>query len=388
MNFVLFSDYYFPIIRSGAVIVKDLTNELLLQGHKVTVVTFVDDQPYRYKDTVEDGVRVVRICIPSRRRGRAGRLLAENCYSSRIIATLQVLPNVQSDAVVCYSPSIFYGKAVRWLKLRHNAWTYLVIRDIFPKWAVDAGLLRKGLLYRYLKFIERSLYESVDVIGIESLSDLSYFKQNTPNSKAKIELLDNWASPVESVDTDYGKQVLDMGKVNIVYGGNMGDAQDLLRLINLLDVSILAGRARLSLIGSGSQFDNIKNVSVGKNIVVMPPIDRTRYLSIMSAADVGLVSLSRRLRSNNYPLKMIGYLQLSKPVLASVNGGNEVIKVIERNNIGLVSLASDKEAFNKNLYRIINEKTLRNTQGQNALKLFRERFTVERAAKQICGHHS
>ena len=42
-------------------------------------------------------------------------------------------------------------------------------------------------------------------------------------------------------------------------------------------------------------------------------------------ADIGLVCLSEKMSSNNYPLKMLGYMQLAKPILASVNKNNERI---------------------------------------------------------------
>ena len=115
----------------------------------------------------------------------------------------------------------------------------------------------------------------------------------------------------------------------------------------------------------------------------MPTVDRKTYLSFMSQADIGLVSLSQKMSSNNYPLKMIGYMQLSKPILASVNKNNEIIRLIENNNIGLVSLASDKKSFNKNLDIMITNETMRKEQGKNAFKLFNDEFTVRVAALQI-----
>ena len=118
----------------------------------------------------------------------------------------------------------------------------------------------------------------------------------------------------------------------------------------------------------------------------MPTVDRKTYLSFMSQADIGLVSLSQKLSSNNYPLKMIGYMQLSKPILASVNNNNEIIQMIEDNNVGLVSLASDKKSFNKNLDHLITNEAMRKEQGENAFRLFNDEFTVRVAALQICNH--
>lgn len=263
------------------------------------------------------------------------------------------------------------------------------MRDIFPKWAIESGLLKRGLLYNYFKITEKSLYRSCNVVGIEAKSDLEYFQNYGLNKSIKIEVLDNWGSSLNQVDDCYPDNSLDERKVNIVYGGNMGDAQDILSLVNSIDFSILGQRANIILMGDGDQFNKIKdtiNKKDLKNIILMPTVDRKRYLSIMSKADIGLVSLSKKMSSNNYPLKMIGYMQLAKPILGSVNKNNEIIQMIEKNNIGLVSFASDEIEFNKNLETMITNESMRKEQGKNAIKLFNSKFTVYVAVAKILNH--
>ena len=390
MNFIILTDYYHPIVKSGSIIVGDLANELSQQGHKITIVTFVDKQSKACQINLEGEIQIIRIRSLTRKYGKVGRLLAEQGYSSKIKRNLKNLQNIPCDGIICYSPSIFYGKAIRWLKKKYNSKAYLVMRDIFPKWAIESGLLKKGLLYNYFKITEKNLYSSCNVIGIEAKSDLEYFENYGLNKSIKIEVLNNWGSPLGQID-DYlsSDNPLDRRKVNIVYGGNMGDAQDILSLIDSIDYSILGQRALMLFIGYGDQFEKIKNIINKKNltnIVLMPTVDRKTYLSFMSQADIGLVSLSQKMSSNNYPLKMIGYMQLSKPILASVNNNNEIIQMIENYNVGLVSLASDKKSFNKNLDIMITNEAMRKEQGENAFKLFNDEFTVRVAALQIYNH--
>ena len=389
MNFIILTDYYHPIVKSGSIVVGDLANELSQQGHKITIVTFVDNQSKACQINLEGEIQIIRIRSLTRKYGRGGRVLAEQSYSSKIKKNLKDLQNITCDGIICYSPSIFYGKAIRWLKKKYNSKAYLVMRDIFPKWAVESGLLKKGLLYNYFKITEKNLYSACNVIGIEAKSDLEYFENYGLNKSIKIEVLNNWGSPLDQIDDYLSDNPLDDRKVNIVYGGNMGDAQDILSLVNSIDYSILGQRAIILLMGDGNQFDKIKNTINKKNltnIVLMPTVDRKRYLSFMSKADIGLVSLSKKMSSNNYPLKMIGYMQLAKPILASVNKNNEMIQMIVKNNIGLVSLASDEKSFNKNLDIMITNEAMRKEQGENALKLFNDKFTVKVAALQIYQH--
>ena len=81
-----------------------------------------------------------------------------------------------------------------------------------------------------------------------------------------MEVLNNWGSTLGQID-DYlsSDNPLDHRKVNIVYGGNMGDAQDILSLIDSIDYSILGQRALMLFIGYGDQFEKIKNI-INKNL--------------------------------------------------------------------------------------------------------------------------
>jgi glycosyltransferase involved in cell wall biosynthesis len=389
MNFVVLTDYYHPIIKSGSIIVGDLADQLIKQGHKVTIVTFVNNQNIDCLVSFENNIQIIRIRTITRQFGMIGRLWAEYRYSNKIINNLKKLKNIKCDGIICYSPSIFYGSAIKWLKGEYNSKAYLIVRDIFPKWALDTGLLKKGVLYNYFKFIERKLYSVVDIIGIEAKADYEYFEKYGLEKSIKIEILNNWGAVANQAGIRLHQNITNKNKVNIVYGGNMGDAQDLLSLISLIDHSILDERALLILVGSGNQFESIKDIIHRKklnNIILMPSVDRKTYLSILSNADIGLVSLGKKMLSNNYPLKMIGYMQLSKPILASVNKNNEIVQMILDKNVGLVSLAGNEEEFNKNLNILITNKTLREEKGNNGLKLFNDKFTVQVACSQIYNH--
>jgi O26-antigen biosynthesis N-acetyl-L-fucosamine transferase len=389
MHFILLTDYFLPIIKSGSIIVSDLSGELVRLGHKVTIVTFVNIQDEECKISNNNNLQIIRIRSRSRAYGLIGRLLAEQRYSQKIIKTLGNLKMDSYDGIICYSPSIFYGAAIKWLKTKNNLRAYLIIRDIFPKWALDAGLIKKGFFYNYLKNVEREFYKNVDIIGIEAESDIEYFKNYIDAKFPTLEVLNNWSSNKVANIISQKKPLLDLSKVNIVYGGNIGSPQNLLSLIKMLDHSILEDKAVLTIFGSGNQFKNIKEtIKVEKlhNIFLIPLVDRNEFNWILSHADIGLVCLNHKLLSNNYPLKMINYMQLGLPILASVNKDNEIFDLINQNNIGFVSEANNKKEFNQNLNTMVTSIDIRKKQGQNGKRLFNEKFTSEVAAAQICSH--
>lgn len=388
MKFILLSDYYHPIVKSGSIVIGDLAKSLSGLGHSITILTFCSQQKESYSINNENGLTVIRIRTRIRKYGMIGRLISEMSYSRKVIATVKKLEDASFQGVICLSPSIFYGKSIKWIKNKYRARAYLVCRDIFPKWALDSGLLKEGLLYKFLKYVERRLYESVDIIGIESNSDMEYFLKELP--REKIEVLNNWGSP-QDIFHKKSSSVLKKDKVNILYGGNMADAQNLLGLISNIDLSVLGDRAELTLIGNGHQLEEIKDLVYKKNmhqIRILPEVKQSEYLAILQEADIGLVSLNKKLNSNNYPLKMMGYLQNGKPILASVNQGNEIITLINQHKVGLTSIAEDKDKLNLNLKLMITNKDLRENQGLNGLRLFEEKFTVKAAANQILKHFS
>jgi len=386
MKVILFSDYYYPTIKSGSIVIKDLATELARLGHEAIVVTFNEKQKESFLDSKEGDVRVIRIKCKLRKYGMIGRLIAEIRYSSLIIRSLKKIKIEKVDGIISFSPSIFYSRAITWVKNKYKIKAYLIVRDIFPKWLLDAGILKPGLLFSFFKRVEQKLYKSVDFVGIESVKDLHYFKPYL-NNLTHLEVLDNWGSSLEPLDIEeYNSSVLPSDRVNIIYGGNMADAQDLYSLLDDLEDSALDDKAFLTLIGSGHQLDNIKSLISSKNlknVKLLDEVDQKTYLGILKKADIGLVSLNKKLKSNNFPLKMMGYIQLSKPILASVNENNEIINIIKNNDIGLVSVSGDSESFNKNLQDMIEDKEKIKIQGDNALTLFNSRFTVTIAIEKI-----
>ncbi len=91
MKVILFSDYYYPTIKSGSIVIKDLATELARLGHEAIVVTFNEKQKESFLDSKEGDVRVIRIKCKLRKYVMIGRLIAEIRYSSLIIRSLKKL---------------------------------------------------------------------------------------------------------------------------------------------------------------------------------------------------------------------------------------------------------------------------------------------------------
>src|SRR5271157_2887458 len=182
MRILILVDCYRPSTKSGALMVQDLGIELCRQGHEVTVVTPSDAVEGNFQVSDEDGLRIVRV-KSGRIKGtaRAFRAIREVSLSQTIWRrTRPFLAANPADLILFYSPTIFFGKLVRLLKERWKCPSYLILRDIFPQWAVDTGILRKGLVWRYFRRKESEQYAAADFIGVESPANLAYFAREFP----------------------------------------------------------------------------------------------------------------------------------------------------------------------------------------------------------------
>jgi glycosyltransferase involved in cell wall biosynthesis len=371
----------------------DLALEYVRLGHHVIVATPSGSNGGPTRITEEDGVTVVRV--------KSGDLKYTNKVlrlwrESRLSATMwrgarQFFLANSCELIVYYSPTIFFGNLIRRLKAIWGCPSYLILRDIFPKWAVEAGLLRKGILYRYLKRKELGQYAAADVIGVEAFGNLSYFEKELPGNHYCTEVLHNWmrAQEQESCFPSWRQRLGLEGKVVFFYGGNIGAAQDVDNILRL--ASGLRGHEDVFflLMGSGSEVHRI-NAEIEKedlhNIRILPPLPQPRYLQCLSEFDVGLVSLDRRLKSHNFPGKLLGYVACGKPTLASLNPGNELMEFLHCADAGIACTnGEDKKLLAAALLLAIQPET-RHRMGRNARELGNTAFSVRSIAQQILAH--
>lgn len=94
--------------------------------------------------------------------------------------------------------SIFHGPLVSALKSRSNCKGYLIIRDIFPEWAVDMGLMGRGPPYRFFDAVAQYQYSVADVIGVQTPGNSGTLRSmvTTAGAHAGKYSRTGWASPL------------------------------------------------------------------------------------------------------------------------------------------------------------------------------------------------
>ncbi len=393
MHILILVDCYLPIYKSGAKQIHDLSVEILRCGHEVTVLTTAHDISQNLEISTENGVRVVRVRTP---RIKGASHLRRGLGEIRISAIVWrkaggFLSKHPADLIVFYSPTIFFGELVSRLKAMWHCRAYLVLRDIFPEWAVDAGVLKRGLIYRYFRKKEIEQYGAADFIGVQSEGDLGYFGRNFGYGRFQLEVLPNWMNLAESrlAKTEYRLRLGLVNRIVFFYGGNVGVAQDIDNLLRL--AASLAGDSRIFflIVGEGSEVRRLEKTIVERrlpNIRRLPPVEQRDYIAMVSEFDIGLISLDRRLKNHNIPGKLLSYFYSGIPVLASINPGSDLFALVEGRQTGICVVNGDDEGLRAAALQLANDVTLRRLMGRNGRLLLEQKFSVEAAAQQILRH--
>ncbi|HXW16665.1 MAG TPA: glycosyltransferase, partial [Candidatus Acidoferrales bacterium] len=194
-------DCYLPSYKSGAKQMHDLSVELLRYASEVTVLTTSHEISPAIDFSMEEGVRVIRVRTPRiKGAGHVARAITEMRLSLLVWRRARrYLLNHPADLIIFYSPSIFWGALVRRLKTLWRCRTYLILRDIFPEWAADAGVLNRGFVYKLFRRQAIKQYDTADVIAVQSPGDLAYFHRNFSEKCHRLETLHNWTRLNESI---------------------------------------------------------------------------------------------------------------------------------------------------------------------------------------------
>jgi glycosyltransferase involved in cell wall biosynthesis len=196
VKLLLIADAFPPMRTSAAVHMHELTLELIEQSHEVTVIIpeASSDVPLRFEKANQ--FRLVSALSPKTKDvGYIRRTIAEFLSPYIIYSRLKSNSIIDEnfDGIIWYSPTIFFGPLISRLKKRYGCPAYLVLRDMFPDWAVDLGLMKRGLPYYFFKFVEFNQYKVANFIGIQAPGNFKYFNDGIfKKFKTKVELL--WTS--------------------------------------------------------------------------------------------------------------------------------------------------------------------------------------------------
>jgi glycosyltransferase involved in cell wall biosynthesis len=393
MKILIVCDDYINISnKSGAIMINELALEFVNRKYSVTILTPSHLLKTKFKISIINKIQVVEFKSGKLKNvSKLNRVINELALSFKSLLYLKDWFNKNKhDYIVYYSPTIFFGPLIKYLKYLWNVNSYLILRDVFPQWAIDSGVLKnKSLITFFFKYFEKVNYSSANFIGMMSPKNVEWFKKKFKNKN--VETLYNWTiyDKIESSSVDYKKKLNIENKIVFFYGGNIGYAQDisnLMRLIIKLKSNIMA---HFVFVGNGDELElilDMKKKHQLTNLTYLKNVDQITYSQMLTSFDVGLFSLHRDHQTHNFPGKLIGYMKHSKPILGSCNKDNDLQKIINNNKVGNIFVNGDDNKLYKACISMIDSESKRFSMGVNGNKLLKEKFSVLKACNEIEKH--
>ena len=282
------------------------------------------------------------------------------------------------------------GGEFKKLKDINRCKSYLILRDIFPEWARNLGIMRKGLPYLFFKMIERYQYSVADKIGVQTPANIQYFSTRPDKALSKVEVLHNWMKTPSSRSSSCSISLSDgplAGRKIFVYPGNMGKAQD---IAQFMDVIAMLDQLRTDVgfvfVGRGSEVaaltEEITNRCLG-NVLIFDEIRHDEILGLYAQCDFGMVFLDSRHKTHNIPGKFISYMHYGLPTLACVNKGNDLLDLVRSRRLGYALDTVDTDITISAIFDMVDDPDYVKQIPENCRTCAREMFSTSNTAKQI-----
>lgn len=379
--------------------IRDIANEFVKNGHQIFVVCPSDlENPARSKFVLIDGIRYLFV-NSGNTVGKTNFLnkmwnfvMVDSMYKK---ALLVAMDGIDIDLVLYLTPPITLINTIIWAKKKFNAFTYLMLKDIFPQNAVDIGMLKTtgllGVVWRFFRKKEKKLYANSDFIGCMSPANCEYVLQHNPEiprNRVGICVNSYLNEPVRDINMNVirEKYGIPKDKTVFLYGGNLGKPQGLSFFVDVMKSNINKKDRFFLICGGGSDQKTIQNYIAQEkpcNAKFMSMTSPNDFDDLSRACDVGLVFLDHRFTIPNFPSRMLSIMLNEKPILAATDPNTDVGEIITDGDMGWWCESTNIEPFNFFLNEICDNPRLVREKGQNARKYFESHYTSEITYQQI-----
>ncbi len=370
--------------------INTITERLAEDNFKVDILTgypnypkgkiFPGFNPYKVSIKKKNNIKILRVPIISRGINSKTRIIINYIsfiFSSIILGSFFLRKNKYEIILVYATSPIFQAYIGIFFKYLKKAKLITWVQDLWPNVLKDTGIIKSQTVLEIIKIFVKKIYDANDLILAQSKS----FKRDIGKlTKTKISLLYNPGYLEKKVlKTKFSK------KINILYAGNIGNAQPWETLINFLN-SEKYKKINLTICGDGQKFNLIKKI-----------IEKNNIKNIKLKGFLNEKNLKKQYKRNNYlllmlksgkdlnktiPSKFQTYLFYKKPIIALCDG--EVYQLIQKFNLGFVSKSNNHKKINQMLRNIIclSEKNY-NKIVKNAEKFYTNNFSQKTINKKL-----
>lgn len=370
----------------------ELARHLVRRGHRVTViasrVSYLTGQPLKVDAEDEvPGLRVIRVPVyGGHHRSFTTRVVSFVTFmGSAFVTALRI---GDADVVWGTMPPIFQVVTAAAVARLRRVPLLVEVRDLWPDFAIQTGVLQHPVLIALSRWLERWLYRRADRVVVNSPGFVPHIVSNGVPS-GRIDVVANGVEVADYHPEDRGEAVRrEFGvtdKCVILYAGAHGLANDLGTL--LLAAKRLNDEPGLAivLVGDGKERPALMRQAAAwglANVTFVPAQPKRRMPEFIAASDVCVAILKPiPMFATTYPNKVFDYMAAGRPTVLAIDG--VIRKVIEEAEGGTYVPPGDPEALAGALRAYARDPALRRTHGAYARRYVAAHFDRRKQVEKL-----
>ena len=350
--------HFDPDTAPTGVVMSRIVHELAALGHELHVVTAL---PWYREHRIENGwggrwVRRERTAWGSITRvhpfpGTDKRNLLRRALGFVGFSALSGLASLRggrADAVIAMSPPLTMGLTGWVTHLVRRGPLVFNIQDVFPDAAVETGAITNQHIIRVARWLERVSYQRAAAVTVlsDDLRDNVAAKVR-PSRRGRVHVIPNFVDTefIRPADrhTEFRRELGIGDEPVVLYAGNVGFSQSLELVIEAArrfpEATFVVngdGAARVSLQAAAESLPNVRFSGYQP---------KERVPEVLATGDIHLVPLKQGLGRVSVPSKTYSILAAGRPVLAAIDPGTEVPRMLAASGGGVAVPPDDVEAF-------------------------------------------
>ena len=395
MHILLIHQAFAGINEPGGTRHHEIANYLAQEGHQVTViaspVSYLTGKSSSAKWKVEEetgnpNVRIIRSYTYQKlHRSFVHRMISFFSFTFSSFWIGMGVPNI--DLVWGTSPPLFQAPSA-WLIAALKRKPFLLeIRDLWPLFAVEVGVLKNKLFIRMAEWLERFLYKRANVCVVNSPG---YVQHVSRRGGKVVELVANGSDPAMFQPADHGdafrKEHNLEGKFVMAYAGAHGMSNNLAVVLDAANILKCESQIHFLFVGDGKEKANLlaKADRLGlENVTFLPPVVKSEMHEVFSAVDATLAILKPiDVYKTTYPNKVFDGMAAGRPVVLAIDGVSR--EVVEKYDAGIFTPPGDADGLAKTVLTLANDPDRAKLMGKNGRKAVQDHYNrIQQAEKMM-----
>lgn len=385
MHILLIHQAFAALDEPGGTRHYELARYLAQRGHRVTVIA----SPISYltgaqsaprgsqRETTENGqITILRTyAYAAIHRSFVHRMIGFFSFMGTSFWAGLTVKKV--DLVWGTSPPIFQG-VTAWLLARLKRRPFLLeVRDLWPAFAVEVGVLKQPILIRASEWLETFLYRHADRLMVNSPGFIEHMRARGGSA---IELIPNGADPSmfnpDSQGLAFRQEHHLEGKFVALYAGAHGMSNDLGVLLKAAERLKSHPEIAIVLLGDGKEKPALIETAHQHqldNVHFISSVPKNEMSEALAGCDACIAILKPiPLYATVYPNKVFDYMAAGRPVILAIDGA--IREVVERAQAGIFSPPGDPDALAAAILKVAQDSAEAQAMGKRGREYVKNHF--------------